>query len=171
MSRTQVKNTWKNTVRALAPAAVALCFAVALSQVMILSGNNLSQMGSMISVMARAAAGGTGQIYFMISPFVGILGSYMAGSNTVSNIMMTGFQYETAGLLGIPRTIIVALQDVGGAVGNMICIHNVVAVCATVGIVGREGSVIRRNLLPCLLYGLMAGIIGFIAMQILPGLF
>jgi len=171
MSRTQVKNTWENTVRALAPAAVALCFAVALSQVMILSGNNLSQMGSMISVMARAAAGGTGQIYCIISPFVGILGSYMAGSNTVSNIMMTGFQYETAGLLGIPRTIIVALQDVGGAVGNMICIHNVVAVCATVGIVGREGSVIRRNLLPWLLYGLMAGIIGFIAMQILPGLF
>ena len=85
--------------------------------------------------------------------------------------MMVGFQYEMAALLSIPRTIVVALQDVGGAVGNMICVHNVVAVSATVGIIGREGSVIRRNLLPCLMYGLAAGIIGFIAIQLLPELF
>ena len=171
MSRAQIKATWKNTIKALAPAAVALWFAVALSQVMILSGNNLSQMDSMVSSIAQAAAAGTGQIYPVLAPFVGILGAYMAGSNTVSNIMMVGFQYETAVLLNVPRTIIVALQVVGGAVGNMICVHNVVAVCATVGIIGKEGSVIRRNLLPCVTYGLAAGIIGFVAIKILPGLF
>ncbi len=38
-------------------------------------------------------------------------------------------------------------------------------------IIGQEGSVIRRNLLPCLIYGLAAGIIGFIAIQLLPELF
>ncbi|MFC1932029.1 L-lactate permease [Chloroflexota bacterium] len=171
MNRVQITATWRKTIKSLAPAAIALWFAIALSQVMILSGNNLSQMDSMVSVIARAAAAGTGQIYPLISPFIGILGSYMAGSNTVSNIMMVGFQYETAALLNIPRTIIVALQDIGGAVGNMICVHNVVAVCATVGIIGQEGSVIRRNLLPCLTYGLAAGIIGFLAIHILPGLF
>lgn len=170
MSRAQIKATWKNSIKSLAPAAVALWFAVALSQIMILSGNNPSQMNSMVSIIANAAAG-AGQIYPVISPFVGILGSYMAGSNTVSNIMMVGFQYEMAALLNIPRTIIVALQDIGGAVGNMISVHNIVAVCATVGIIGQEGSVIRRNLLPCLTYGLAAGIIGFIAIQLLPELF
>jgi len=170
MSRVQIKATWKNTVESIAPAAVGLCFAIALSQIMILSGNNTSQMNSMVSVIANAAAG-SGVVYPLISPFVGILGAYMAGSNTVSNIMMAGFQYETAALLAMPRTIIVALQDIGGAVGNMICVHNVVAVCATVGIIGQEGSVIRRNLLPCLIYGLAAGIIGFIAIQLLPELF
>jgi lactate permease len=171
MSKVQVRATWRNTFKALAPAAVALWFAVAMSQIMILSGNNLSQMGSMVSIIAKAVAMGTGQIYPVLSPFVGILGAYMAGSNTVSNIMMVGFQYEMANLLNISRTIVVALQDVGGAAGNMICVHNVVAVCATVGIIGQEGSVIRRNLLPCLFYGLAAGIIGYIAIHILPGLF
>lgn len=171
MNKARIKATWETTIKSLAPASVALWFAVALSQVMILSGNNLSQMSSMVSMIAKAAAAGTGQIYPVISPFIGILGSYMAGSNTVSNIMMVGFQYETAALLNISRTIIVALQDIGGAVGNMICVHNVVAVCATVGIIGQEGSVIRRNLLPCLIYGLAAGIIGFIAVQVLPRLF
>jgi lactate permease len=171
MSGVQVRATWSNTFKALAPAAVALWFAVAMSQIMILSGNNLSQMDSMVSIIAKAVAMGTGQIYPVLAPFVGILGAYMAGSNTVSNIMMVGFQYEMANLLNISKTIIVALQDVGGAAGNMICVHNVVAVCATVGIIGQEGSVIRRNLLPCLFYGLAAGIIGYIAIHILPGLF
>lgn len=171
MSKVQVRATWRKTFKALAPAAVALWFAVAMSQIMILSGNNLSQMGSMIFIIAKAVAMGTGQIYPVLAPFVGILGAYMAGSNTVSNIMMVGFQYEMATLLNISRTIIVALQDVGGAAGNMICVHNVVAVCATVGITGQEGSVIRRNLLPCLFYGLAAGIIGYIGIHILPGLF
>jgi lactate permease len=96
----------------------------------------------------------------------------MAGSNTVSNVMMAGFQYETASILNMSRTVIVALQGVGGAVGNMICVHNVVAVAATVGIIGKEGIVIRRNLLPCIFYGLAAGIIGFIIIKVFfPGLF
>jgi lactate permease len=57
-------------------------------------------------------------------------------------------------------------------VGNMICVHNVVAVAATVGIIGKEGSVIRRNLLPCILYGLAAGVIGLIAIKVFfPNLF
>ena len=73
--------------------------------------------------------------------------------------------------MNIPRTIIVALQNVGGAVGNMICVHNVVAVCATVGIIGKEGSVIRRNLLPCIIYGFLAGVIGLLAVKIMPRLF
>ena len=101
-------------------------------------------------------------MYTIISPFVGVLGSYMAGSNTVSNIMMVGFQYETAVLLDIPRTIIVALQDIGGAVGNMICVHNVIAACATVGLVGVEGLLIRRNLLPMTIVGGVVGIAGLI---------
>ena len=112
-----------------------------------------------------------GEMYVIISPFIGVLGSYVAGSNTVSNIMMVGFQYETAQLINVPKTILVALQDIGGAVGNMICVHNVVAICATVGIIGKEGSVIRRNLLPCMLYALTAGLIGYIGIKIIPGLF
>lgn len=171
MTRLQIKDTWRNTIRAIVPAAIALWFAVALSQIMILSGNNTLGMDSMVSTIARIAANGAGQLYPLVAPFVGILGAYMAGSNTVSNIMMSGFQYETATMLGVSRTVIVALQDIGGAVGNMICIHNIVAVCATVGIIGQEGAVIRRNILPCLTYGLLAGIIGTIAIRLLSGLF
>jgi len=50
----------------------------------------------------------------------------------------------------------VASQVVGAAMGNMICIHNIVAVCAVVGLFGKEGAILKANFPIFLLYGLMA---------------
>ena len=48
-----------------------------------------------------------------------------------------------------------ALQMAGGAIGNMICIHNVVAVSSTAGAIGKEGKIISTNILPCVCYALL----------------
>ena len=55
----------------------------------------------------------------------------------------------------------VALQAVGGAAGNMICVHNVVAASAVVGLRGREGAVIRMTLVPFFYYALLTGSVGY----------
>ena len=52
--------------------------------------------------------------------------------------------------------LIVALQNIGGAAGNMICVNNVVAACATTGTMGNEGKIIKTNALPCLIYCIIA---------------
>jgi lactate permease len=96
------------------------------------------------------------------APFLGVLGAFISGSNTVSNILFGGFQYEVAESLGISRTVTLALHAVGGAAGNMIAVHNIVAACTVVGILGTEGKIIRRNLLPCLLYASAAGLLGLL---------
>ncbi len=171
MGKNEIKIAWVRTVKRLAPASVALLFALSLSQTMIYTSENPFHMSSMIVMIAKGIASLTGKFYSFFSPFVGILGAYIAGSNTVSNIMFSGFQFATAGILGLPRTIILSLQVVGGAVGNMICIHNVVAVCATLGIIGKEGIIIKKNLPPSILYGLMAGLIGTIFIILFPNLF
>ena len=59
--------------------------------------------------------------------------------------------------------MIVALQAVGAAAGNMIAIHNVVAASATVGLLGREGATLRKTALPTLYYLLFLAIIGMVA--------
>ncbi len=84
----------------------------------------------------------------VISPIVGALGSFMSGSATVSNLLFSSLQFETASILHLPEVLIVAAQTSGAALGNMICVNNVVAVCATVGCVGAEGIIIRRNAIP-----------------------
>lgn len=81
--------------------------------------------------------------------------------------MLSQFQFNTAGLLGVSGAMMVALQSVGAAAGNMIAIHNVVAASATVGLLGREGTTLRKTLLPTLYYVVAAGSIGLIAMYVM----
>ena len=84
----------------------------------------------------------------------------MSGSNTVSNMLFASLQYEIAvSLASVSPVVILALQNVGGAAGNMICVNNVVAVCATTGVSGCEGRFIRVNLVPCFVYCVVAIIV------------
>jgi lactate permease len=91
---------------------------------------------------------------------IGALGAFIAGSNTISNMMFSGFQYETAELIGVTGTTTVALQAIGGAAGNMICVHNVVAASAAGGLTGKEGLLIRKTLIPTAYYVTFAGALG-----------
>ncbi len=67
-------------------------------------------------------------------------------------MMFSQFQFEVAQTLTISSVVIIALQAVGAAAGNMIAIHNVVAASATVGLLGREGATLRKTVLPTLYY-------------------
>ena len=151
----------KDTVKMIGPAAVALLFALGMVFIMMKSGEP-TQQDSMLIVMARAAADLTGKVWYLVAPMVGVLGTFISGSNTVSDIMFGAFQLNTAYEIGLPVVSVLALQAVGGAAGNMICIHNVVAVLTTVGLLGREGSVVRKNLPVALLYALVAGILAWV---------
>ena len=87
----------------------------------------------------------------------------MSGSCTVSNTLFASLQFETATLVGLSQVLIVALQTMGGGIGNMICVNNIVAVCATTGTNGNEGKLIRTNILPCLLYAaVVAAVVGLL---------
>ena len=159
MNAVQIRSAWTLTFRQLGGAAIALFSGVALVQLMLNSGNNGAGLDSMLTEMAQGIAALAGNAYVFVAPFIGVLGSFMSGSNTVSNILFSSLQFETAGILRLPADIIVALQVVGGGIGNMVCVNNVVAVCATLGIVGVEGSLIRRNALPMLIYSLAVSLL------------
>ncbi|MDE1556658.1 L-lactate permease [Comamonas aquatica] len=128
--------------------------------------NSASADGSMLSmplVLAQGAAALAGNAWPNVSPWVGSLGAFIAGSNTVSNMMFAYFQFSTAQQIALnldQSAVVVALQAVGGAAGNMICVHNVVAAGAVVGMMNREGEVIRKTLVPMAYYCIQAGLIG-----------
>jgi lactate permease len=172
MSKDTVKETWKTSIQQVIPAAIALTFAIAMVQVMLTSGNNASGEVGMMVALSNVTADIFQGVWPIFAPFIGILGAFMSGSNTTSNILFSGFQFGVADQIGMSRLIIVGLQVVGGAAGNMICIHNVVAACTTVGVLGKEGKVIRTNVIPAALYAVVAGIIAYVSMYIFaPGLF
>ena len=159
MKSEDVKFAWKNTFKQISGAAIALFAGVAMVQLMLNSGVNGSGLDSMLSEMAKAIAGIAGNASVFVAPFIGVLGAFMSGSNTVSNILFSSLQFETATILDMPQVLIVALQVMGGGIGNMVCVNNVVAACATVGVIGMEGKLIRRNAIPMVIYSLAVAIV------------
>ncbi len=167
-----VSETWSKSLKQMVPATIALVFAVAMVNIMRFSGNNPIGAVDMLKALSTAAAAAFSSVWALMAPFVGILGAFMTGSNTVSNILFSTFQYEVAVSAGIARTVIVGLQVIGGAAGNMICVHNVVAASTTVGVLGKEGRIIRTNLVPTAIYAIIVGIVGMLAIYVfVPGLF
>ena len=133
---------------------------------MINSGVNSHDIVSMPIAMAEGIANFFGGFYPLFAPTIGAIGAFIAGSNTVSNLMLSQFQFETAKILGLSGALMVALQSVGAAAGNMIAIHNVVAASATVGLINREGDVIRITIIPLLYYLFLSGTIGILVFYI-----
>lgn len=158
---------WKETFDKIKTPAIALFFAVPLVRLMMDSGNNPGQIDGMPLVMASSFAWILQGVWPVFAPFVGVLGTFISGSNTVSNMLFSLFQYSLAENLAISRIIVVGLQNVGGAIGNMICIHNIIAVCATVGLTGIEGLIIKRNIIPVVIYGTIAGTTGFLIIYVI----
>ncbi|WP_045213027.1 L-lactate permease [Desulfonatronovibrio magnus] len=164
MKAEQVKNAWKDAMVRIKNPAIALFFAVALVSIFRGSGIqdellNPNMYPSMPLSMAEAIAVIAGQSWPMFAGFIGGLGSFITGSNTVSNLLFAEFQWGMASQLDLPHQIIVAAQAVGGGFGNMVCIHNIVAVCAVLGLSGKEGLILRKTFWPFVLYGLVTGVV------------
>ena len=154
-------NAWKTSARTMLAAGAALVFTVPMVQVFLNSQGGAAGYDRMPIVLAEGVASLAGSAWPFFSTFIGGLGAFVAGSNTVSNMMFSLFQFGVGDRIGVDPTWIVALQAVGGAAGNVICVHNVVAASAVVGLVGREGEVIRKTLMVFVYYALFTGSIGY----------
>lgn len=166
------KKAWAQAVKVTAGASVALIFTVPMVQVFINSGGGAAGFLSMPYALAEATYSLAGGMWPMFAPIIGGLGAFVAGSNTVSNMTFSLFQFQTAQLIVEGNSAlapmantwpiwVVALQAIGGAAGNVICIHNVVAASAVVGFLGREGDVIRKTFIFFLYYALIPGSVGY----------
>ena len=161
-----VRSAWVDSLKTTVKASVALVFTVPMVQVFLNSDGGVAGYDKMPIVLADGIASLAGGAYPLFAPLVGGFGAFVAGSNTISNMMFSLFQFEVGIRIGVDATWMVALQAVGGAAGNVICVHNVVAALAVVGLTGREGDVIRKTLLVFAYYALTAGVIGFVVIKL-----
>jgi len=146
---------------------VTLSSAGILVQLVMFSGDNLSGLDSMMGVLGHLIAELPPWAYVLFSPFLGGLGSFVAGSNTVSNLLFGPFQIEAAATLGLSAVVILGLQNVGAAMGNMVAAQNILAGLATVGLHDVEDKVLRVTLWPCLFFITVSAIIGLIVCAII----
>jgi lactate permease len=175
---------WIETTVKMKAATIALCFSVAL--VAIFRGSAINpdpaiasaiaagtavKLPSMPLALATATAGMVGSVWPMFSSFIGGLGAFITGSHTVSNMLFGQFQWDMAGQLGLTKVVILGCQSAGGAMGNMVCIHNIIAACTVVGLVDREGEILKKTVIPFILYGISVGIVAYIMLNMGYGKF
>lgn len=168
----KVSRAWGTAIAKMKAPTIALLSAVALVSIfrgtdattveaLIYHGRGVSMPLAMAIEISRL----TGDSWALLASYIGGLGAFITGSNTVSDLLFANFQWDVAQTLGYDywqSIYILAAQGVGGAMGNMICVHNVVSVCAVLGMIGHEGAIIRRTFWPFLVYGIPTGIIAFL---------
>ncbi|MBU9719860.1 MULTISPECIES: L-lactate permease [Bacillaceae] len=162
MSFSKVKAAFTKSGTAVIGTGITLFTAVPMVRIFINSGVNESGLMSMPLELASTAAGIMGGVWPLVAPMIGALGSFISGSATFSNMMFSLFQSSIAEQIQADPRLILSLQVLGSNGGNMICVVNVVAAAAVVGLVGREGAIIRLTIVPMLYYSLFAGVIGMI---------
>lgn len=151
---TDVSVAMRTAASRLVPVTLALVAMLGLARLMVHAG--------MVDVLASAAALAAGAAWPLLAPLVGLLGTFVTGSATTSNVLFTDFQVATAERLGLPVLALLGAQGFGAAVGNIVCPHNVIAAGATVNLTGREGEVLRRTLGVALVYGLLGGVLALL---------
>jgi lactate permease len=161
LSVRRYSRAWQKSLETTLRASTALIFTVPMVRVFIGSGGGAAGYPEMPLALAAGGEAFVGHAWPLLAPWIGGIGAAVAGSNTISNMMFSLFQFEVGQRIGADPTWIVALQAVGGAAGNTICVHNVVAASAVVGLIGQEGRVIRRTLTLFAYYCLVTGVIGY----------
>lgn len=142
------------TLRQLVPVTIALLAMLLLARLMVRSG--------MTEALASAAAGSTASAWPVLAPLVGVLGTFVTGSGTASNVLFTDLQVATAEKLGYDALPLLGAQNFGASVGNPIAPHNIVAGGATVGLTGGEADVMRRTIGITLVYAVLGGVLALL---------
>jgi lactate permease len=156
-NRAGIRETMKETAERMEGPFKALLGALVFVNLIMLGGDRSPAM-----IIGSALAQGLGWGWEFFAPYLGALGSFFAGSNTVSNLTFGPIQDSIALSLGLNRTTVLAAQSVGGAMGNMVCINNIVAVCSVLGLTKAEGKILKKTVLPMLAYGIIAGAVSLL---------
>ncbi|MDP1596266.1 MAG: L-lactate permease [Methylotenera sp.] len=159
VSAKQASQAWWQSMRVMLPTIITLGASVPMVRIFLNSGVNDAELASMPMELAALAAATFSAQWPLVAPFVGALGSFVAGSATFSNMMFVQFQQSTALATDLPSHWILALQMLGANAGNMICVVNVVAAASVVNLVGKEGQIIRYTLMPMLFYASSVGLL------------
>jgi len=126
----------------------------------------LGNKDAAVSQIGHHLARLSGDNWTFFAPLLGALGSFFSGSATISNLTFASIQTAIADQLALPLTTILALQSVGASMGNMVCINNIVAVTAVLGLQNRDGDILKRTVLVMGIFAVIAGVLGVLLVNL-----
>jgi lactate permease len=155
LSRRDVPVILSRTVRSAIPSSIGIASMVGMAMIMDRAG--------MTDVLAQGLSTAVGALFPLASPFIGLLGAFMTGSNTNSNVVFAPLQKATAQLVAVAVPVILAAQTTGGSLGSMLAPAKIIVGCSTAGLGGEEGHVMRKTVPYGLAITLIVGLIAWVA--------
>jgi lactate permease len=144
---------------------IALCVTLVFIQIFVNSASN--ELAAMPIVIAESLGGFVGEYWIVFSPFIGVLGSFLSGSATVSNLIFTGIQYDVAVETMTDPARVLSMQSIGAALGNMIALHNIVAALAIAKLHNRSTHlIIRQNVKYLAILLIFMSVLGYVSILI-----
>lgn len=159
LNKSNVKQAFSNTVKQCWPTTLGVLTMVMMALVMTDTG--------MTREMAVGVASVAGRLFPLVSPFIGVLGCFMTGSNTNANVLFGAFQTETAKALGLSATFMAGAQTCGASLGSSIAPAKVMLGSSTTGLVGREDDLLRKCMPYCVVIVTVLGVQTLIAASVL----
>jgi lactate permease len=147
-----------NTLKSAVPSSIGIASLVGMALVMDHSG--------MTYFLAEGISRSVGAAFPIFSPLIGVLGAFMTGSNTNSNVIFAPLQKQAAELIGISVFIILGAQTTGGSLGSMLAPAKIIVGCSTAGLAGREGDVLKKTLPPGLLIAAFVGVVAWLVIYL-----
>ena len=119
------------------------------------------------TLLAQGVAQASGVVFPIASPFIGVLGAFMTGSNTNSNVMFGVLQVEAANTLGIGAVTIASVQSIGASMGSTLAPAKVLVATTLTGLTGRESEILRLVIPYVLGLVLLVGLEALLLTQVL----
>lgn len=148
------KRVFVKSVSMAMPSGIAVIGLVIMSKIMSGTGQTV--------VLANGIEKVLGKLYVVLAPFIGLLGTFMTGSNMSSNILFGSFQMTTANLLHVDAAMILGAQSAGGAIGSAVSPSNIILGTTTADILGNEGKALKKILTVTAPVTIIIGIVMFI---------
>ena len=153
------KGAVKKTVTRCIPTTISLLCLITMALIMMDSG--------MTNELANGTAEISGRFYPFFAPLFGVLGSFITGSNTNSNVLFGQFQYSIARTLGVSAAIMCGSQSIGGSVGVAAGPTTVLMGATASKLVGQESLIYKKVFGITILISLVLGVLNFILLEVL----
>lgn len=137
----------KGDLRTVAGATVGKMLPVSLGLLLLLICAQILRGTGAVETISSGVARWTKELYIIFAPLVGTLGAFVTSSNTSSNILLSSFQLSMAQQLGVPPSVTLSAQTIGGAIGTVLGPSTIFLGATTAGCGGEEGTILR-TLLP-----------------------
>lgn len=149
-----IKRIFIKSITMTIPSGIAVIGLIIMSKIMSGTGQTI--------VLANGISTVLGKAYVIFAPFVGLLGTFMTGSNMSSNILFGDFQMTTSSILGVNSASVLGAQSTGGAIGSAISPSKIILGTTTAQILGSEGKVMKKLLIATVPTTFIIGLVVFI---------